>query len=155
MGIQFNIDHYFYFLLPYIGGGIIITLFRKFQISISRFRFEIVGRFWELGKWLTLYHLLRPLNMRLDFFWISRYYTGEVLGQYSVALKLVNMFVLLIGTFPLLLLPKASSIRSKEDIKEYWRENNKIIVILLITWGLVLIFAPLFIKVLFGPQYTK
>lgn len=154
-GIQLSIENLFYYLLIYTLCGIIIVLiFRKFKISLSGFNLEIAKKFWQEGKWLILYELFLLVNMRLDFFLLTKYYSGEVLGQYSVALKLVNIFAVLVGAFSVLLLPKASSMQSTEDLREYWRENRRIMVLLLLTWAVTFGFAPFIVKVLFGSQYS-
>jgi len=155
LGIQFDIKRLHYYLLTYIGSSIIIFIFKKCKISFVGFNSKIVGRFWKFGKWLIMYHLLRMLNMRLDFFWLSKFYSGEILGQYSAALKLVNIFAVLIGTFPVLLLPEASSMKTIKDLEKYWVENKKIIIFLLISWVLIFVFSPFVIKFLLGPEYEQ
>jgi len=155
LGVQFNIKRLHYYLLTYIGISIIIFVSKRFKISFVEFNSKIAGRFWNFGKWLILYHILRMLNMRLDFFWLSKFFSGEILGHYSAALKLVNIFAVLIGTFPVLLLPKASSMKTIKDLEKYWIENKKIIVFLLISWVLIFAFSPFVIKVLLGPEYVQ
>lgn len=155
LGIQFNIDAYIYYLIVYAITGILIVVFSELRFSILEFKFKVAKRFWEYGKWLIMYHLLRMTNLRLDFLCLSKYQSGEVLGQYSVALKLVNMFVILLGTFHILLLPRASSIKSIEDLKKYWKESIKIILFLILSWAIIFTFSSFIIDLLFGPQYIN
>lgn len=156
VGIHLNIEYLFYYLLIYIFCGIIIILiFRKFEISLSGFNHEIAKNFWRSGKWLILYELFLLVNMRLDFFLLTKYYSGEILGQYSVALKLVNIFAVLVGTFSVLLLPKASSMQNTEDLRKYWIDNRRIIIFLLLSWVATFCFAPFIVTVLYGTQYSQ
>ena len=156
MGIQFNIEDLHYYLLMYtIPGILIVIIFRKLWICTSRFKPEIAGKLWRFGKWLIITHFVRMINLRMDFFWLSRYYSGDILGQYSASLKLVNIFVILIGTFSVLLLPQASSMKNTGDFKIYWKENKKIIIFLLISWGVVFSLSPYIIIIMYGPQYLQ
>jgi len=156
MGIQFNIEDLHYYLLMYIIPGILIMIiFKNLWIFTSRFRPEIAGKLWRFGKWLIITHFIRMINLRMDFFWLTRYYSGDILGQYSASLKLVNIFVILIGTFSVLLLPQASSMKSTRDFKIYWKENRKIIIFLLISWGVVFSLSPFLIIIMYGPQYLQ
>jgi O-antigen/teichoic acid export membrane protein len=154
-GIQFNIENIHYYLLIYLfSGAILMVFYRKVRFSFSYLNKEIlVNIFWNFGKWLIVYELLKYLNARLDFFFVSRYFSGDSLGLYSVALKLVNIFNVLIGSLAILLLPKASSISNINDLKKYWEESFKLILVLLISWITIFFLTPLIIKCLFGQQY--
>jgi len=155
LGVQFDVTNLYYYLLIYFIGSVSVFGFRDFNISFSAWSGNLAKNFWGFGRWLILYHLLRMINLRLDFFWLQKYYSGEVLGQYSAALKLVNIFALMIGTFPILLLPKASSIEDLKDLKDYWNENVKICLFLISTWIIIFVFAPFFVRVLYGSEYVE
>jgi len=118
IGIQFEVEEINYYLLIYVVPiFFILKVFRKVKFSIFKFKKDIAQRLWRLGSWLILSHFVRLVNLRIDFFWLSRYFKGEILGQYSAALRLVNIFVLLIGTFSVLILPKASAIKTAKQFK--------------------------------------
>jgi PST family polysaccharide transporter len=136
-------------------SGIAIIVFKKLKLFLSKFNLEIIGKFWRFGKWLIFFHLLKLVNERIDFFWLTRSFSGEILGQYSAALKLVTVFAVLMGTFPILLLPEASSMKNIEDLKRYWRGCAKIIILLLSTWIIVFAFADYIVEILLGIQYIQ
>jgi len=156
VGIQFDLKEIRYYLLIYLLPGIfLVSTFREGHFSVLKFRIEIVKKLFRFGKWLLFGHFIRLINLRMDFFWLSRYFKGEILGQYSAALRLVNIFVLLIGTFSVLLLPKASGIKTMKEIKEYWFINRFIMVFLLISWVIIYFFSPFMIRLFFGVQYIQ
>lgn len=156
VGIQCGLKQLSYYLLIYLLPGIfLLGAFKKGQFSIFKFKRSIAQKLWKLGSWLILSHFIRLVNLRIDFFWLSRYFKGEILGQYSAALRLVNIFVLLIGTFSVLILPKASAIKTIKGFKEYWFENIWIMVFLLISWTIVYFLSPYMIGILYGVQYDQ
>ncbi|MEO0293133.1 MAG: oligosaccharide flippase family protein [candidate division WOR-3 bacterium] len=157
LGVKFNLRQVNFYLLMYLFPSVFILnmIFRKGYFSILKFKIKIAQKFWNYGNWLILSHFVRLINLRADFFWLGKYFKGEILGQYSVALSLINIFVLLIGTFYVILLPKASAIETDGDLRKYWLNNRWCIVFLLISWFMIYFLSPFFIEILYGARYKE
>lgn len=155
LGVILRIKSFYFYLSVYLISGLILLLLRENQKRLSNIHFykNTLNELVKIGKWLILYEILAMLNYRLDFFWLSKYFSGPDLGVYSVAGRLQNIFVLLVSSFPALLLPKVSEIDTIQKYKNYWKTIKKMTLFLIISWAIIFILSPFIVGILFGKDY--
>lgn len=155
LGIIFRVKSFYFYIFIYLISGIILLFLKENQRKLSNIYFykDTFNELLRIGKWLILYEVLAMLNYRLDFFWLSKYFSGDDLGIYSVAGRLQNIFVLLVSSFPALLLPKVSEIDTVQKFKNYWRTVKKMTLFLIVSWAIIFIISPFIVTTLFGKAY--
>lgn len=154
VGVFLRIKIIGYFLFIYnISGVVIAYYFRNIDLNLSRIRLNIAKEFLIFGKWLILYNLLRVLNYRLDFFILSKYTTNNNLGIYSAALRLANIALLSISIFSVILLPKATKIKNKMELKKFWNIYKKITIFLFFVITVMFVLSRYIILLVYGVNY--
>lgn len=71
----------------------------------------------KFGKWIILSELSLVLFARLDLIILSHFITGASLGYYSAAIKIVNIYLVFTAAFSVIMLPKASKVKIRQNKK--------------------------------------
>ena len=116
---------------------------------------KVVKKSLFLGKWIFGILFLYFIFERLDVLFLSRYLKFELIGIYSVAIQFTMIFSLMQGSIYGVFLPKASvALASKEAFRTYIKESFMAIAMINMLVVLLIIFAPIGVKVLYGPAYV-
>jgi len=148
-------NKYYIFTIPYLITGFIIFLtfflFNK-EIFIFKKNLSLIN-FYKTGKWIILSEICFVLITRLDFLILSHYIKGEILGFYSVALRIINIYLMFTAAFSAIMLPKASGIKNNNQVTEFYKASF-FLFLFLTSLNIILIFSSnIIIRILFGVQY--
>lgn len=131
----------------------LMFLFAPLGFLKSRPSKEIFKKLFSFSRWIYLWALTATLHSRIDIFILERLRSSYEAGIYSVATRPLAIFLTLINSFNIVLLPKISSIRTIEHFSRFFK---KLILALVGLISLILIgmlIAEPLIGVLFGSQY--
>lgn len=123
-------------------------------ISFTEYK-EALGKLWDLGRWVTLSTLATMLMMRLDVLMIQAFKGNHETGIYASANQLAMLFPLLSGALTTVLLPKISSYRSNEEIKNFVWKSLKIIPFLVLLLISVFFISPWALPLILGAKYLS
>ncbi|MCD6578407.1 oligosaccharide flippase family protein [bacterium] len=143
------------FLLSYFIGivGIIPFIIPFRRIKISYYKNEVL-RLLNLSKWLITSELCWLLFIRMDYFTVSRYLPKDVLGEYAIALRSINIVSVLIASLSIYILPKVAEIRSDNQLNKFWKKSNFLTFSLFLLGVLIFIFSKQIITTLYGNDHS-
>lgn len=111
---------------------------------------EILG----FGKWITISTFATMFIMRLDVLMLTSMATSAEVGRYASASQLASLFPLVTGSLTTALLPKATGLREKEDLRKYVRKTFRITPLVVLAAVPLFFFAGPLVGLLFGAEYV-
>jgi O-antigen/teichoic acid export membrane protein len=144
-----------YIAVSIIIGAISIVLLCRRVGNLFILDKAILQRSFNQGKWIFGVVLFFFLFTRIDMLFLTRYLDFESLGIYSVAAQFVSVVALAAGALAGVSLPKASiAVRSRESFRIFVRESFWAIVLIEAAIGVLILFAPFVVTILYGNEYT-
>jgi O-antigen/teichoic acid export membrane protein len=142
------------FLLAYFLGifGIIPLMISFRKIRISYYKDEILNLL-NLSKWLIISELCWLLFIRMDYFTVSNYLSKNILGEYAIALRSVNILSIFVSSLSIYILPKVAEITSKSQLRIFWKKSNFLTFSLLLLGVIIFVFAKQIIIILYGTNH--
>ncbi len=145
-------------LLAYVLSPIACFIVSWFIIprDFLKARGESREAFWEIfhfSKWVTLSNVATMIILRLDVFMLTSMKTSEEVAFYMGASQLAYIFPIISGSITQALLPKATSLSTSRELRDYVRGGMKV------TPWVLLIFVPMIfaagpiVEGLYGNQY--
>lgn len=137
----------------YISAIILMFLllpFKNVKFSLSK---DGLTDLLKKSKWLLFSELLWIVFVRMDYFTVSKFLVPEELGNYALALRMMNMIVIFINSLSLYILPKAADIDSKKKLRDFWKTSYSIVFLLMILNLFLFLFAKPIVVILFGSEY--
>lgn len=131
----------------------LIFLFIPLSFLKSRPSKEIYKKLFSFSGWIYLWALTATLHSRLDIFMLERLRSSYETGIYAVATKPLTIFLTLINSFNLVLLPKISSITSMEHFSRFFKKLILALIGLVVLILVGIVVAEPLISLLFGSQY--
>lgn len=150
--------HLEYFMLSYA----FVVMFLLIGVSlknykhlryIKRFDFDYFIQIYKLGFWVFLSSLAVIVSMRLDIAMLEKMSNSVEVGYYSVAMNLAMIFLLLVNTMVVTLLPKMNEYLENNSIKDYITKILSKTKFLIIIFVFFEILSPYLIYVFFGREY--
>lgn len=113
----------------------------------------IFERLFHFSKWIFLWALTASLHSRLDIFMLERMKGSFITGIYSAATGPLVIFLTMINSFGVVLMPKIASIKNFAHFLRFFKKIifSQIGLILMIFLGMIL--AEPLILLLFGRAY--
>jgi len=115
---------------------------------------KVAGEMIRFSKWIAISTLGTIVALQGDLILLGRLSSPEVVGVYSVALALALRLDTLNQSLIMVLLPRASRLKGRIEIRSYNRQVLKGSLLLAVTLGLVAFVAQPFIRLLYGDEYT-
>jgi O-antigen/teichoic acid export membrane protein len=133
-------------LVPYL----VFNLKFKNYLRLSQFQFSFLIETLKKAKWFIVYSSLGLIAANLDILMMSRYFSLEDVGVYSVASKLYSFFVIGLASIHSVLLPKFSTLKSISQIKTFFYSSLRITVPLAFIISILIFFNAEHIVYLFA-----
>ncbi len=142
------------FLLAYLLGvfGIIPLMVPFYKLRIRYNRDEIT-KLLKYAKWLIVAEISWLFFIRLDYFTVSHYLSKNILGEYAIALRSVNILSIFVSSLSIYILPKVAEIKHKRELKIFWKKSNFLTFSMVLLGLLVFIFAKEIVTVLYGKNH--
>lgn len=122
-----------------------------FPVHISTF-FDM----FHFSKWLLATSLAYIIFQRLDILVLAKYVDYTSLGIYSAAVRIAMLGSLFSASISVILMPKGSqALKSLGNLRSYLKESLIVLTAIVSIIGLIIIFSPLLIRILFGPQFLE
>jgi O-antigen/teichoic acid export membrane protein len=124
--------------------------------SFLRTRGDLTGVAKEVlgfGKWVTVSTFATMFIMRLDVLMLTSMSTSGEVGRYASANQLAYLFPLITGAVTTALLPKATGLTSRNELRKYVVDTLRITPLSILIALPLLIFARPVIGTLFGAGY--
>ncbi|WP_155313565.1 oligosaccharide flippase family protein [Desulfosarcina ovata] len=116
----------------------------------------IIRNIIQFGKWIFLTAIVFYAFPRIDGMVLTRYLSIEALGHYSVASQLTMAITVVTGSLSAVFLPKAMSVSlERGSLASYIKDAVRPVSLILVCIVLLEFFAPLLVKIVYGPQYTN
>jgi O-antigen/teichoic acid export membrane protein len=110
---------------------------------------EILG----FGKWIMISTFATMFIMRLDILMLTSMAGPAEVGKYAGASQLAMLFPLITGALTTALLPKATGIREREQLRRYVKDTFRITPFAVIVALPLLFFARPVVGFVFGEKY--
>lgn len=130
----------------------ILLRFRKYSThanGIITSGIELLG----FGKWIYLANITEAMRLKLNHFILIKLASATNLGYYYAADRFAEALILLSTTLSTLLLPKASSLTDKNELRTFTIKSIQVVSLISIPALLILPFSEKIISVFFGVQY--
>jgi len=111
---------------------------------------ELLG----FGKWIYLANITEAMRLKLNHFILIKMTSAANLGYYYAADRFSEALILLSTTLSTLLLPKASSLTDKKELRTFTIKSISVVSLISIPALLILPFAGTIISIVFGAQYA-
>jgi len=133
----------------------VILIYKKvkniFPVHISTF-FEM----FHFSKWLLATSLAYIIFQRMDILVLAKYVDYTSLGVYSAAVRIAMLGSLFSASISVILMPKGSqALKSLGNLRSYLGESLIVLTAIVSIIGLIIIFSPFLIRILFGPQFLE
>jgi O-antigen/teichoic acid export membrane protein len=127
-----------------------ISLRAMFAASARRARDELI----TFGKWVWVSTLFSLLAAQMDLLLLGGWVPAPQLGIYALAFNLSMRLNLISEIRFTILMPKASALRTRKEIREYAQRNLAWSLIVSVLLALGLPFAAPFIVTFYGNEYA-
>jgi len=107
----------------------------------------------NFSKWMGISVLIASVSERLDIYMISNMLGSFDTGIYSAASRFSVLLALISGAVGIVLMPKASAIVKKADLRKYLRKVPILVGALFVFFIAIYVSAPILFKYTFGGQY--
>ncbi|MGL5594464.1 MAG: oligosaccharide flippase family protein [Cetobacterium sp.] len=109
----------------------------------------------NFGKWLTLLNILTVLIGKTDVFMLRELSNIDEIAYYSAGQKLAFFLPVLTNGLTTILLPKASKIKRKNELKEYIKLCLGLIILVLVPIGVIMLVSKDLILLFLGVKYLN
>ena len=138
-----------------VGCFGIVYLYKRLK-PIFPVRLSLFWDMFHFGKWLFAENVNYLVLQRMDVLFLTRFASFAELGIYSAAVRMAMLAALLTSSATAIFMPRGcESCKSENHMKFYLKETRVATAALSLLIVLLMIFSPLLIKVLFGPEYMK
>jgi O-antigen/teichoic acid export membrane protein len=113
----------------------------------------VAQQLWRFGKWLWVSALLAVLLAKLDLLMVNRWVNTTEAGYYALALNLAVKLEIMNQTLYVVLLPAASALTSRGQMRAYLGESMRRSLGFLALLGAAALLARPFILLVYGPAF--
>jgi len=150
--LKFN-NSYLYLSVYFVGAlvlAILLLPFKNLKIISSQ---KGLAELLQKAKWLIFSEIAWLIFVRLDYFTVSRFICPVDLGNYALALRMINVITIFVSSLSLYILPKAAEIDSLKKLRKFWKASLGI-GISLIGFNIILfLLAKPIVLIFFGREY--
>jgi len=144
---------FIYISLYFLASWILIVLLLPFKNKgILTSKEELIGLL-KKAKWLILSEIVWLIFIRFDYFTVSKILGPDELGNYALALRIINITIIFVGSLSLYILPKAAEIDSNKKLARFWKISLGIGGTLLGFNLILYLLAKPIVLILFGREY--
>lgn len=140
-------------LISFLIAIKVLPLDLSLERKNNKFYKILLRDLFNFSKWVIMTNLLVSFISRLDLLMLQSMSSPLELGYYSAAQKLCLLVPLLTKSLTTVLLPKASKINKRMELKRYFLYSYKIIVLLLIPIILIIMNMKFIVSLTFGSDY--
>ncbi|MCX7927007.1 MAG: oligosaccharide flippase family protein [Candidatus Omnitrophica bacterium] len=117
---------------------------------------ESIRKTFHLSKWAFGTGVLASFFPRLDMLFVTRFLEMNMVGIYSAAQQIIMVISVMTGSVASVFLPKACrAVESAKNFAQFSKEGLLLAGLINVAVILLIIFSPLAINLLYGPQYIS
>ncbi|MBI5374029.1 MAG: oligosaccharide flippase family protein [Candidatus Schekmanbacteria bacterium] len=146
-------------LIVYLVAIPVVTGFAGIAYGYRRYRLSAPdikttsAELFRFGRWIYLANITEALRLKMNNFLLVKYSSPKSAGLYYTADRLSEALVLISSTISTLLLPKASSMTEKAELRSFTIKSVKVISLISIPVLIVIPFSGDIISLLFGEGF--
>ncbi len=141
------------FFIPLISAFFgMIACYRRYS-SQSKDLWNSGKELFSFGKWIYLANVTEAMRLKLNHFILIKLTSAVSLGYYYAADRLSEALILISTTLSTLLLPKASSLNDRKELRKFTIKSIAIISLILTPTLFILPFSGKIISLFFGEDY--
>lgn len=116
---------------------------------------EVYNKLFHFSKWVFLWALTATIHSKLDIFMLERMKGSYATGIYSAASRLLIIFLTLIHSFGIVLLPKIAAINNFAHFRSFFKKIILAVVGLILLIILAILLARPLVLLVFGDAYFE
>jgi O-antigen/teichoic acid export membrane protein len=159
----FHVRNLFVYLSVYIFVPWLLFIF-NFHVFPAGFRKQkaddevkekVHSQLAKFSFWLTVSSLTTILASKTDQVMISRYLGLEEVAVFTVAYQLIQFFPLIYNSISSVLVPKASSLKTKQELKAVLKRAFLWVSVVAVVVGVFVFPSQYFIPLFYGVKYVS
>jgi O-antigen/teichoic acid export membrane protein len=140
-------------IITLVGYGLLPSNWRRTILPPVSLTDPVAQQLWRFGKWLWVSALLAVLLAKLDLLMVNRWVNTTEAGYYALALNLAVKLEIMNQTLYVVLLPAASALTSRGQMRAYLGESMRRSLGFLALLGAAALLARPFILLVYGPAF--
>ena len=141
-----------YISVPLIGFLISYRFLPKNFFSVKNEN-TVAREFFKYNKWIALFTLVAAVSSRLDTFITARLLSSIEIGIYSAANQLAQIIPQTVTALGTVIAPKMAGIGTVEDLKQYLKKTQIMVVGISLAALLFIPVIPIVIPFIYGTEY--
>ena len=150
------------FTLAFVTASFAVAPFFSFLLSLKFIRLKIIGmkfsykllkKLMSYSVFIAIARIFSAVSSRFDALMLIPLSSAYEAGIYSAAYKIIFTYILLSGSFSMVIAPRLSSFSTIKESLPYLKKIILAVIIILSTMGIMYFIAPVFVPFILGAKY--